>query len=157
MTKLPALPVLAFLLAANAIAQELPGEPLPLIPESPVTTAKPKAQPVPAKKKSSTEQASDDLQTRIRYREAKTKALQDPRLQQEWDRAHAMKTEPERRAAMKSYYTMLCDRMVRLDPTVKTRVEALRKSLAWRYDSAPAQRAKMAKPVEEEEADVTAN
>ncbi len=134
---------------AKAAAQETLGEPMPLIPESPLPANKPKPQPVVPKKKSSTEQAADDLQTRLRYRDAKTKALQDPRLQQEWERAHATKTEPARREAMKSYYTMFCDRMIRIDPGVKTQVEALRKSLAWRFTSTITTATKPVKPVGE--------
>lgn len=141
------------LLAANAFAQELPGEPLELIPEAPTTTAKPKSDPVQPRKKSSTEQASDDLQARIRYREAKTKALQTPGLQQEWNRANSAKTDPEKREALKSYYKILYDRIVKIDPTLKPRVEAQRKSITWRLEPGVLRRAKLVKPEDEPDAD----
>lgn len=136
-------------------AQDLPGESLELIPEAPKGAARSKAKSSEPKKKSSTEQASDDLQTRIRYREAKTRALEDPRFQQEWDRAQAAKSEPEKREALKSYYKLLCDRMVKIDPAVKPRVEAFWKTLGWRLDPGARLRARMAKPVEEREEEET--
>ena len=155
MTRLPALTAALCLLATIATAEETPGDPLSLIPESPIPVAKPKPKPAPSpEKKSATEQASDDLQTRIRYREAKTKAMQDPKVQAEWDRAHAVKTDAERRAAMKNYYNLYCDRMEKIDPLVKPRVELLRKSLAWRFDPGPQplRKEKPAKSPEEEQA-----
>ena len=136
--------------------QELPGESFELIPELPKGTARPKVKPSEPKKKSSTEQASDDLQARIRYREARTRALEDPKLQQEWDRAQAAKTEPAKREALKTYYNLLCDRMVKIDSTLKPRVEAYRKTLAWRLDPGARLRAKVAKPVEERDEEETA-
>ena len=137
-------------------AQELPGESLELIPEVPKGTARPKAKPSEPKKKSSTEQASDDLQARIRYREARTRALEDPRLQQEWDRAQAAKTEPDKREALKSYYNLLCDRMIKIDPALKPRVETYRKTLGWRLDPGARLRAKVVKPADEREEEETA-
>ena len=136
--------------------QELPGESLELIPELPKGTGKPKAKTAEPKKKSSTEQASDDLQARIRYREVRTRALEDPKLQQEWDRAQAAKTEPDKREALKSYYNLLCDRMVKIDSTVKPRVEAYRKTLAWRLDPGARLRAKIVKAADERDEEETA-
>ena len=153
MTRLLALPFALCLFAAMAVAQEIPGDSLGLIPEAPAPEKKPKPEP---QKKSSTEQASDDLQARIRYREARTKALQDPRIQMEWDRAQAAKTDPEKREAMKSYYTLLCDRLVKIDPTTKSRVEKLRQSLAWRFETGHRKREKLAKPADEEVARIEA-
>ncbi len=147
MKRLLALPFALWLFASNAFAQELPSDSLGLIPESPAPAKKPKPAP---QKKSSTEQASDDLQTRIRYREARTKALQDPKIQMEWARAHAAKTDPEKREALKNYYQMFCDRIVKIDPTTKPRIETLRKTLAWRLEPGHRKREKLEKPVEEE-------
>ena len=149
MTRLRALPAALFFLAAIADAQELPGDSLGLIPESPAPAAKPKSAPA---KKSSTEQASDDLQARIRYREARTKALQDPRIQMEWDRAQAAKTDSEKREALKSYYNLICDRVVKIDPATKPHIETLRKTLAWRLETKHSKREKLAKPADEENA-----
>ena len=149
MTRFHALPFALCLFAAVADAQEIPGDALGLIPESPVPAKKPKPAPP---KKSSTEQASDDLQTRIRYREARTKALQDPKIQMEWDRAQAAKTDPEKREAMKNYYTLLCDRVVKIDPATKPRIEKLRQSLAWRFETGHRKREKLAQAADEEAA-----
>ena len=135
---------------ATLSTQELPGDSLGLIPESPTPAKKPKPAPP---KKSSTEQASDDLQTRIRYREARTKALQDPGIQMEWDRAQTAKTDPEKREALRSYYKMLCDRVVKIDPRTKPRIEALRNTLAWRLEPNHRKREKLVKPADEEDRD----
>ena len=154
MTRLSIISPFLCLFAANAIGQELPGESLGLIPEAPQIATKPKSKSAPPpKKKSSTEQESDDLQSRIRYREAKTKAMQDPKVQLEWDRAQTAKTDPEKRDALKGYYRLLCDRMVRIDSSVKPRVESLRKSLAWHLDPDARQRVKLVKPANELDAD----
>ena len=152
MTRFSVLTAALCLIAAIANAQELPGDSLGLIPESPAPAKNPK--PVP-QKKSSTEQASDDLQMRIRYREARTKALQDPNIQSEWDRAQTAKTDPEKREALQSYYKLLCDRVVKIDPATKPRIETLRKTLAWRLEPGHRKREKLAKPVDEEIADAT--
>src|SRR5688572_2273916 len=54
--------------------------PLPLIPEQPELSKRPKSATGEIKKerKSSTEAASDALQQRIRFRQAKTRAANDP-------------------------------------------------------------------------------
>jgi hypothetical protein len=98
--------------------------PLPLIPESPEPGKKGKAAAGAATKgkKSSTEAAIDDLQERIRYRQAKTRALNDPAVQNAWDRAHATRTDVERRDALKAYYKLFYARVLRIDGTLKQRV-----------------------------------
>ena len=147
MKRLFALPFALCLFAAVADAQDLPGDTLGLIPDVPAPANKPK----PAvQKKSATEQASDDLQMRIRYREARTKALQDPRIQMEWNRAQSAKTDPEKRDALKAYYQLFCDRMVKIDASTKPRIESLRKTLAWRLEPGHFKREKLAKPTDEE-------
>ncbi len=157
MTRLAAISAALAFLATTALAQELPGDSLGLIPEAPTTAAKTKAQPVAPKKKSSTEQASEDLKMRIHYREAKTKVLQDPKLHEEWNRAHAQRTEPERREALKSYYKLFCDRVEKADPSVKPKVEELRKSLTWRLEPGVHIPPKMVKQVDAENPDATDN
>ncbi len=104
---------------------QLTPEPLPLIPEAPEPTRKPKGSAItePAKeKKSKTEIAADEMQERIRFRQAKTKVTQDPVMQEEWNRAHRTRTDFERREALKAYYTKLYSRMLKLDPSIKARV-----------------------------------
>ena len=134
MKLLVVLPLAATLLAHAALAQAVPGEGLSLIPEVPAVGEKLKKRvPVPLKK-SSTEQTSDDLQARIRFRQAKTKAMQDPRLQAEWDQAQAAKTDLEKRETLQRYYALLFDRMIRLDASVKPRVELERKTTKWRLE-----------------------
>jgi len=71
-------------------------------------------------------QAEGELAARIRLREAKTRALRDSRIQAEWDRARSARTALEKREALKSYYTMLYDRIAKLDSTLASRVAVLR-------------------------------
>jgi hypothetical protein len=85
-------------------------------PSKPATPATPDA---PKEKKSATEQSSEELQERIHFREARIKALRDPKVQAEWDRAGKSRTDLEKREALKSFYTLLYDRIVAIDPTVK--------------------------------------
>jgi hypothetical protein len=116
--------------------------PLPLIPDSPESTKKSKSSTtVETKrtKKSSTEAEADELQQRIRYRQVKTRAFNDPGVQAEWERAHAVRTDYEKREAMKSYYKMLFDRMRRIDGSLKRRIaqeedRALRRLTQSRID-----------------------
>ena len=97
--------------------------PLPLIPEPPPTEkTKPGAGRKP--KKSATEAASDELQKRIRFREVKTRAFNDPAVRAEWDRAQVARTDYEKREALKSYYKLLFGRMRRIDGSLKNQVAA---------------------------------
>ena len=101
-------------------------EPLPLIPEAPEPTERPRTSgrdEPRQEKKSSTEQASNEMKERIRYREVKTRALKDPAIQAEWERAHLVGTDFEKRETLKKYYKMLYTRMARIDKTLKKRID----------------------------------
>jgi hypothetical protein len=95
--------------------------PLPLIPEPPPAE---KSKPGAAKKpkKSATEAASDELQKRIRFREVRTRAFNDPAVRAEWDRAQVARTDYEKRETLKSYYKLLFNRMRRIDGSLKNQV-----------------------------------
>jgi hypothetical protein len=100
-------------------------EPLPLIPEAPEPTERPRTSDIQEprrEKKSSTEEATNEMKERIRYREVKTRALKDPAIQAEWERAHKVGTDYEKRESLKKYYTMLYARMARIDKTLKKRI-----------------------------------
>jgi hypothetical protein len=105
---------------------------LSLIPETLLPSTKPKSSGAVVKKKSSTEQAGDDLQMRIRLRQVKSKALQDPRFEAEWTQAQAATTNAAKRELLTRYYNSLYNRMAALDPKLKPRLEELRQSLTWR-------------------------
>jgi hypothetical protein len=102
-----------------------------LIPEAPTTTEKPRGsaieQPRPGTtapevkkdKKSATELSTGELHQRIRFRQARTRALGDPAIQAEWRQAETARTDFEKRAALKRYYTLLYTRMGRLDASIK--------------------------------------
>ena len=101
-------------------------EPLPLIPdtlEQPVEKSRGTALTQP--KRDKTSEAEDELATRIRLRELRSKALKDPKIQAEWERAHTVKTDAEKRASLTSYYTLLYTKMAKLDGSLKKRITAL--------------------------------
>jgi hypothetical protein len=105
---------------------------LSLIPETFLPATKPKSSGAVVKKKSSTEQAGDDLQMRVRLRQVKSKALQDPKFEAEWAQAQAATTNATKRDLLTRYYHSLYDRMAALDPKLKPRLEEMRQSLTWR-------------------------
>ena len=78
--------------------------------------------------------SADELKKRIRFREVKNKALVDDRIQADMEIAQAAKTDKEKREALKSYYTKLFDKMLKLDPLLKPEIEARRKTYLARYD-----------------------
>jgi hypothetical protein len=104
-----------------------------LIPEQvpAPSTAKPATPDEPAKeeKKSKTEESAEQLMDHIHFREARTKALRDPKVMAEWARAQKAKTDFEKRDALKAYYSALYAKIDQLDPTVK-KVSELRKTAA---------------------------
>ncbi len=123
----------AFLLATPLHAQDAPErmpapsslpEEVPLIPEEVPQTPKPRGgavgSPRSGAEPSKTEASADELRARIRFREAKTKALRDPQVQAQWERSLRAKTDYEKREALKSYYKLLYQRIAKLDRSVKT-------------------------------------
>lgn len=106
---------------------QLPAEPLPLIPDVPQPGEKPRGTALPdapaTQKRNKTDVAADELQDRIRFRTAKIKAESDPAIHEMWDRAHSLRTDYERREAMKAYFKTLYARIVKVDPGTKKTVE----------------------------------
>lgn len=113
--------------------------PLSLIPDMPAPVEKPRGSgggsaaktsadnPV---KKNKTQANADEIADRIKFREAKTKALRDEKLQQQREIADAAKTDHEKRAALKQYYTMLYGRILKIDGSIKKLVsQRLQQSL----------------------------
>ena len=106
---------------------------LSLIPELPLPPDKsrPRSVESPIKKRDSTADAEDLIRQRIRLREVKTKAQRDPAVQAEWERAAAVKTDYEKRDALKGYYRLLYGRMAKIDPALKTPLDQqLREALS---------------------------
>ena len=101
-------------------------EALPLIPDTPDTAEKPKGSAIKQPKQDKTSASEDELGARLRLREIKTKALEDAKIQSEWDRAHAAKTDLAKREAMKSYYTLLYAKMEKLDGSLHKRIAELK-------------------------------
>src|SRR5205807_2995709 len=73
-------------------------------------------------KKSKTSEAADALRERIHFREIKTRALNDERVQAEFDHARAAKTDSERREALRQFYAALYSRMLKLDASLKAQI-----------------------------------
>lgn len=118
----PAAPSELFPSPSSAPAQIAP-ESLPLIPETPEPVKKPKGRALDEpKKKSSTEAAAEETAQRIRFRQMKTRAQNDPAVQAAWDRAEAARSDAEKREALKSYYTLLYRRMAKADATLKPKI-----------------------------------
>lgn len=109
-----------------ALSPAKPAEPLPLIPDTPDITEKPKGSAIANPRPDKTSAAEDELGARLRMREIRTLALKDAKIQSEWDRAHAVKTDFEKREAMKSYYTLLYAKMQKLDGSLQKRIAELK-------------------------------
>jgi hypothetical protein len=103
-------------------------ESLGLIPETfePVKKPKGAALKEPGQKVDRTTAAENELGSRVRLRELTNRVRQEPKVVAEWDRAHTAKTDYEKREALKSYYKLLYDRIVILDPTLQKRVFEVR-------------------------------
>lgn len=124
-------------------------EPLQLIPDTPTTVPKPSGQsagelPVDSRtqlsdakdklNKSKAVADADELKERIRFREIKTRAVNDGKVQQQLEVAQAAGTTREKIAAMKQYYNLLFARMLALDGTLKSRIEKSKKEALARVD-----------------------
>jgi hypothetical protein len=109
-------------------AEELKGKVLPLLPEAsevPLEAAveEVKDRVVERVKKSKTELASDEMEIRVRFRLARTKALNDSRVQEIWEQSKKVKTDYERRELMQAYYGRIYGLMRKGDATLEKRIE----------------------------------
>lgn len=120
-----------------------PKEPLGLIPETLEPAPKPSGTALiePGAMEKAVEQkidkttaAQDELNARIKMRELKTKFERDPKIAGELDRANAAKTDYEKREALRSYYTMLYERIAKADSSLKKRADAARVRMTHRLD-----------------------
>jgi hypothetical protein len=109
------------------------GQPLQLIPEMIPPATKPDDKDA-KEKKSKASAAEDALRDQIKLRVAKTKAKEDPELQAIWDSHYTAPTDYAQRRILTRYYTLLCERIAKVDKTIKPEViEALRISYANDY------------------------
>jgi hypothetical protein len=128
-------------LPAQAPAGSTAADPDALIPEPPPLVPKPGAEesssvpsPDQAFKKSKTGAAISGVEQRIRFRKAKTEVLQDAKLDALRSEAYKARTDVEKRAMLKSYYTQLFDRILKIDSSLKPEVERRRKIALARLD-----------------------
>jgi hypothetical protein len=98
----------------------------PLMPDETPSLDKPEVGlAVPTKpksekeKKSKTEIFEQDLQQHIRLRQVRTQALADPAIVAQWDRSVAARTDAAKRNALKEYYKLLYERMLKIDASLK--------------------------------------
>jgi surface protein G len=100
---------------------------IPLIPETPETIEKPRGSalgmPGERLKPNKTSTAANEVAERIRFRQAKTKALRDPAVQAEWANSESARTDLEKREALKRYYKLLYARIAKIDSTLKKAIE----------------------------------
>jgi hypothetical protein len=101
----------------------------------------------PTFRKTKTSEVAEEMKQRVRVRQAKTRAITDPKVQEALERADAAQTLPERRKALIDYYNALYDRMVKIDPSVKKSVEELRKHNIGDLDDERIGLAKKSRPV----------
>jgi hypothetical protein len=73
----------------------------------------------PPAKRNTTEENKENVSNNIAYRKAKTKALRDEKVQQALADVAAAKTDQDKRAALKRYYTLLADRILKIDGSIK--------------------------------------
>jgi len=139
----------------TAVLDPLSTEPLQLIPDTPSTVPKPSGQSSGSRngssvspydspasmddakeklQKSKAVADADDLKGRIRFREVKTLALKDAKVQEQWDLAQTAKTTREKIAAMKQYYNLLFAKMLAIDRSLKPRVEKSKTEALARVD-----------------------
>jgi hypothetical protein len=90
---------------------------------------------------------SVELDARIRYRQAQSRAVNDAAVQSLWADSRAAKTDFEKREALKSYYTLLFRKMVALDKGIATLVEERKRVALRRLDQT---RIEPTDPLEEE-------
>lgn len=106
------------------------GQALQLIPDMAPPAEKPGDKEA-KEKKSKASAAEDALRDLIKLRVAKTKAKEDPELQAIWDSHYTAPTDYAQRKILSRYYTLLCERIAKIDKTIKPEViEALRVSYA---------------------------
>lgn len=84
----------------------------------------------PVVKKNKTEENIDNIADRIKFREAKTKALRDQKVIDLDAQVAAARTDPEKRALLKEYYTTLYGKILKIDGSLKKLVaDRLKQSL----------------------------
>lgn len=104
-------------------------EPPSLVPESSPNDTDLSEDKAPQRKQRKHPESSDTelIRKRVLFREAKTKALKDPRLHELLAEAEACKTDPEKRVVLRKYYKMLYDRMAQIDPSIVPFIEQHRR------------------------------
>lgn len=77
---------------------------------------------------------SAELESRIKFRQAHTRASNDPKIQALWEESRRAPTDYEKRDALRRYYTTLFKRMVSLDKSITPLVEERSKVALRRLD-----------------------
>jgi hypothetical protein len=114
-----------------------PAEPaeVPLIPQEVAPVEKPRGRAIEQKsttiKRTKTDESTEELNQRIRFREARTKALREASVQAEWEKSLQARTDLEKREALKRHYQLLFARMTKIDGSLKKLIDE-RKLLALR-------------------------
>ena len=133
---------------STTLLEPLSPEPLTLIPDAPTTVPKPRnpsTDSLPDSQSSMTEAKAtlekskaaadaDDLKERILFRQVKTKAERDVKVQEQWDTIHSARTTQEKNRALKKYYDLLYARMLKLEGSLKDRIEKTKQATLIRIN-----------------------
>jgi hypothetical protein len=74
-------------------------------------------------KRNRTEEATDEMALRVRFRQSYTRALRDGEVQQYWEESKRARTDSERREFLKKYYTRLYGLMRKADKNLTARID----------------------------------
>jgi hypothetical protein len=85
-------------------------------------------------KKPKVSAAADELRERIHFRQAKTRALKDEKVQEKWNEVQSAKTDAVKMESLKQFYTLLFDRMLKVDASLKTRIEKVKSEIDYRIE-----------------------
>jgi len=77
---------------------------------------------------------AQDAQEKLRYRQVRSKALEDPNVLKLQDKADTAVNEDEQKAASKQYYKALFGKMRELEPALKDRIDRTEAATLRRLD-----------------------
>jgi len=135
----PSAPAHPMQLAPSSVAPLLPAAPEPsavpsttLIPDTQTTFVKPPSMITKREKPSRTEDAENDLMQQIHFRQARTKAMADPTVVAAFNDIRGAGTDYEQRERTRKYYTLLFDRMAKIDNSYPTLLATARSTAMTR-------------------------
>ena len=122
---------------ATMLLEPVSPQPLTLIPDLSPPIPKPQSpsseqprdsQPSMSEAKETLQKAraaaeANHLKERILFRQVKTRSIQDPKVQEQWAVIGLAKTPQEKKEALKRYYTLLYEKMLGMDESLRDCIE----------------------------------